>query len=231
MKLLAIETSTIACSVALCRDGEITERYELAPQRHADLVLPMAESLLSEAGLSLTGLDAIAFARGPGAFTGLRIAAAVAQGMAYGAGLPVIPVSTLAALAQGVIADGLADRVLAAMDARMGEVYWGAFEADADGLARVLGEECVCAPDRVPQVEADGWFAAGDGWASYRALLESRLGLGRELAGCDEQRYPRARDVARLALAIHQRGGARPAAEAVPAYLRDRVASPPASRR
>ncbi|MDX9741521.1 MAG: tRNA (adenosine(37)-N6)-threonylcarbamoyltransferase complex dimerization subunit type 1 TsaB [Gammaproteobacteria bacterium] len=229
MKLLAIDTSTIACSVALCIDGEAMERYELAPQRHADLVLPMAESLLSESGLALAELDAIAFARGPGAFTGLRIAAAVTQGMAYGADLPVIPVSTLAVLAQGVISDGLADRVLAAMDARMGEVYWGAFVAGADGLAGVAGEECVCPPDRVPAVEGGGWFAAGDGWAAYRAVLETRLQV--DLVGCDEQRYPRARDVARLARAIHQRGGARPAAEALPVYLRDRVASKPAPRR
>jgi tRNA threonylcarbamoyladenosine biosynthesis protein TsaB len=229
VKLLAIDTSTIACSVALSIDGQTSERYELAPQRHADLVLPMAESLLTEAGLGLADLDAIAFARGPGAFTGLRIAAAVAQGMAYGAGLPVIPVSTLAALAQGVISDGLADRVLAAMDARMGEVYWGAFEKGPDGLASPVGEECVCPPDHVPLVDAGAWFAAGDGWASYLAELKSRLAC--DLAGIEGQRYPRARDLARLALAPGQQGGALPATEAVPVYLRDRVATPKASRR
>lgn len=229
MRLLAIETSTIACSVALCIDGQISERYELAPQRHADLVLPMAESLLQDTGLALADLDAIAFARGPGAFTGLRIAAAVAQGLAWGAGLPAVPVSTLAALAQGVIAEGLADRVLAAMDARMGEVYWGAFAADANGMATLIGDECVCPPERVPAVDAGAWFGAGDGWASYRAALETRLACN--LARIDGQRYPRARDVARLALEICRQGGARPAVEAVPVYLRDRVATPKAVRR
>jgi tRNA threonylcarbamoyladenosine biosynthesis protein TsaB len=229
MKLLAIETSTIACSVALAVDGRVSERYELAPQRHAELVLPMAESLLAEAGLELAALDAIAFARGPGAFTGLRIAAAVTQGLAFGAGLPVIPVSTLAVLAQGAVDDCGADRVLAAMDARMNEVYWGAFVSGEGGLVRELGEECVCPPDQVPAVEGDGWFAAGDGWATHGAVLEARLGV--RLIGRDEARYPRARDLARLALAIHRREGGLPAAQALPVYLRDQVAKKPAPRK
>lgn len=229
MKLLAIETSTIACSVALSVDGQVSERYELAPQRHAELVLPMAESLLAEAGLELAALDAIAFARGPGAFTGLRIAAAVTQGLAFGAGLPVIPVSTLAALAQGAASERGADRVLAAMDARMNEVYWGAFGRGEDGLVHALGAECVRPPEQVPAVEGDGWFAAGDGWAAHGAALEARLGV--RLIGRDEARYPRAQDVARLALAVHRREGFLAAAQALPVYLRDRVASRPAPRK
>lgn len=229
MKLLAIETSTIACSVALSVDGRVSERYELAPQRHAELVLPMAESLLGEARLELAVLDAIAFARGPGAFTGLRIAAAVTQGLAFGAGLPVIPVSTLAALAQGAASERGAGRVLTAMDARMNEVYWGVFGTGEDGLVQALGAECVCPPEQVPAIEGDGWFAAGDGWAAHGAALEARLGVG--LVGRDEARYPRARDVARLALAIHRDEGGIPAAQALPVYLRDRVAKKPAPRK
>lgn len=229
MRLLAIETSTIACSVALSVDGHVSERYELAPQRHAELVLPMAESLLAEAGLELAALDAVAFARGPGAFTGLRIAAAVTQGLAFGAGLPVIPVSTLAALAQGAAGEHGADRVLAAMDARMNEVYWGAFGTGEDGLVHALGAECVCPPEQVPVLDGDGWFAAGDGWAAHGAALEARFGV--RLTGRDEARYPRARDVARLALAVHRREGGLPAEQALPVYLRDRVAKKPASRK
>ncbi|UCE90616.1 MAG: tRNA (adenosine(37)-N6)-threonylcarbamoyltransferase complex dimerization subunit type 1 TsaB, partial [Pseudomonadota bacterium] len=127
MKLLAIETATEACSVALAVDGDVRDRFEIAPRGHAGLVLPMAKALLAEAGLGLRELDALVFGRGPGAFTGLRIAAGVVQGLAYGAELPVVPVSSLATLAQGVSAQTGASDVLAVFDARMGEVYWGAF--------------------------------------------------------------------------------------------------------
>lgn len=231
MKLLAIETSTIACSAALSLDGEVRERYELAPRRHADLLLPMIDELLADAGVAIGALDAIAFARGPGAFTGLRIAASVAQGVAWAAALPVVPVSTLAALAQGAVADGLVDdltgRVLAVMDARMAEVYWGAYRA-MDGIVRPYGDECVCAPSAVPVPEGEGWFGVGDGWSAYGALLDERLGT--RVAGRDAARYPRARDVAALAAYHYAAHGAVPPEQALPVYLRDRVASPPAPR-
>lgn len=226
MKLLAIETSTIACSAALLIDDEIRERYELAPQRHADLLLPMIGELLSEAGLTPMQLDGLAFGRGPGAFTGLRIAAGVAQGIACGADLPVAPVSTLAALAQG--AADRSTRVLAVMDARMNEVYWGIHEAGADGLMQLRGDERVCAPDAAPLPAGDGWFGAGDGWGAYGEVLRARLGAG--LAGDDAARYPRAREVVLLARAIALRGGMVAAEHALPVYLRDRVAQTRAAR-
>ncbi|HDP89812.1 MAG TPA: tRNA (adenosine(37)-N6)-threonylcarbamoyltransferase complex dimerization subunit type 1 TsaB, partial [Thioalkalivibrio sp.] len=150
MKILAIDTATDACSAALFLDGEVTSRFELAPRRHTELILPMVGSLLEEAGLAVTDLDAVAFGRGPGAFTGLRIAAGVAQGLALGADLPVIPVSTLATMAQQVMDEAGAEAVAAALDARMGEVYWGCYRRDAEGVAEPVGPETVCAPQAVP---------------------------------------------------------------------------------
>ena len=123
MKLLALDTATEACSAAVLADGEVLERYELAPRRHAALILPMIESVLAEAGLEISQLDAIAVGRGPGAFTGVRIAIGIAQGIAFAADLPVALVSTLAALALGTARDTGATRIAAALDARMGEIY------------------------------------------------------------------------------------------------------------
>jgi tRNA threonylcarbamoyladenosine biosynthesis protein TsaB len=133
MKLLALDTATEACSAAVWVDGTVLERYELAPRRHAALILPMIEAVLAEANLSPLQLDAIAFGRGPGAFTGVRIAVGIAQGIAFAADLPVIPISTLAALALGAAQETGYSRIAAALDARMGEVYWGVY-AVADGM-------------------------------------------------------------------------------------------------
>lgn len=228
MRLLAIETSTVACSAALSLAGEISERYEVAPRRHADLLLGMIEALLDESGLGAGDLDAIAFARGPGAFTGVRIAAGVAQGIGFGAGIPVLPVSTLAALAQSVIDEGRHRRVAAAMDARIGEVYWGAFEAGADGLARPVGVEAVCPPDRVPVPPGGGWFGVGDGWAAYAGRLEACLGAA--ITGMDGARLPRAREVALLGARAFAAGERLRPEAALPVYLRDQVAKRPPPR-
>ncbi|MGB5065729.1 MAG: tRNA (adenosine(37)-N6)-threonylcarbamoyltransferase complex dimerization subunit type 1 TsaB, partial [Candidatus Competibacter sp.] len=145
MKLLALDTATDACSAAVWVDGVVHERYELAPRRHAALILPMIEAVLAEAGLRPAQLDAVAFGRGPGAFTGVRIAVGIAQGIAFAADLPVVPVSTLAALALGVGRETGHARLAVALDARMSEVYWGTYVVTADD-AELLGEERVCAP-------------------------------------------------------------------------------------
>ena len=150
MKLLAIDTSGDACSAALLLDGEIVQHAELAPRRHGELILPMMQGLLDQAGIALGALDALAFGRGPGSFTGVRIAAAVIQGAAFGAGLPVVPVSTLAALAQGQFRRGGQQRLLSALDARMNEVYWGGFTIGPDALATPCGAELVCPPGQAP---------------------------------------------------------------------------------
>ncbi len=222
MKLLAIDTSTEACSAALYVDNEVAERFRIAPREHAVLILPMIEQLLGDAGLSLNRLDALAFGRGPGSFTGVRIAAGVIQGLAYGAALPVVPVSSLAALAEGVRRERQQSRVLAAFDARIGEVYWGAYQADEPGRMVLIGEEQVCPPQVVPGPAAGVWFGAGSGWRAYIDALKSRL--GNRVAGFDAEYYPHAADVARLAVAGLAAGQAVDAEWALPVYLRDNVA-------
>ena len=222
MKLLAIETATEACSAALYIDGEIRERYQVQPRRHSELILPMMEQLLAEGGLGLGQLDALAFGRGPGSFTGVRIATGVIQGAAFGAGLPVVPVSTLAALAQRGFREQGFQRLLPAYDARMNEVYWAGYQANATGLmAPVLPEEVV-APAEITLPEGEGWHGVGSGWKAYQVLLSATLGSA--LASCDGELLCSAQDVARLAVAGYQAGTAVAAEEALPIYLRDRVA-------
>jgi tRNA threonylcarbamoyladenosine biosynthesis protein TsaB len=223
-RLLAIDTATEACSAALWIDGELHEQYAEAPREHAKRLLPMVETLLAEASLKLGDLDALAFGRGPGSFTGVRIAAGMAQGLAFSAGLPVVPVSTLAALAQGA-ADVEHPRLLAAIDARMGEVYWARYLLGADGLVSLDGDERVCAPEDAPVPSDGGWFGVGSGWKTYEERLATCL--GNVVSGFDGARYPRASDVARLAVPVYERGAALPAERAIPVYLRDRVANKP----
>lgn len=222
MKLLAIETAGDACSCAILADASCYERHRVAPRRHAELVLAMVAELLDEAGLELAGLDALAFGRGPGSFTGVRVATGVVQGLAYGAGLPVVPVSSLQALAQGACREGGHAQVLAAFDARMDEVYWGIYAAGDDGLMAPQAQECVCAADAVPVPPAGEWFGVGEGWSAYADVLTARVG-GR-LAGVEAGRLARAVDVAVLARAAHARGESVPACAALPVYLRNRVA-------
>lgn len=219
MILLAFETSTEACSVAIWRDGEVLERHEVAPRRHAELVLPWAEGLLAEAGFSRTMLDAVAVGRGPGAFTGVRLGIATAQGIALALDLPMLPVSTLAALAMAAPEPG---PVLAAIDARMGEVYAGAFMRSDEGV-EALGPETVSAPDAVGLPPAEGrWQGVGTGFAALEGALQARLADA--ISTIDAGALPRAGDVARLAARAWERGE-RVAPERVePAYLRDNVA-------
>ncbi len=219
MKLLALDTATEACSAALLLQGASSERYEVIGRGHADRLLPMADELLRTAGLAVNQLDAIAFGRGPGGFTGLRIAAAVAQGLAAGAGLPVLPVSDLAALAlAGARASG-SSRVLACMDARMGQVYWAAYEVTGD-QAVAKSPESLSAPGSLALPPGGPWFGAGHGFAAWPELA-SRLGT--TLVGVDATLLPRAADIGRLAARDLKSGLALPAARALPLYLRDEV--------
>jgi tRNA threonylcarbamoyladenosine biosynthesis protein TsaB len=221
-RILAIETATEACSAALLQGDEIAERYELAPQGHARLILPMVESLLGDAQISLAQLDALAFGCGPGSFTGVRIATGVIQGMAFAADRPVIPVSSLAAMAQPLLEVGVAERLLCAFDARMGEVYWGAYERGEHGLAVLRDRELVCHPEQVPRYADTAWAGAGSGWGRYGEVLRQRLGIG--LQQCLPDAMPRARGVARLALPALEQGRVLSAEQAQPVYLRDEVA-------
>ena len=218
MKLLAFETATEACSVALWIDGDVRERFELAPRRHAEVSLPWAEALLAEAGIAKAQLDAIAVGRGPGAFTGVRLAIALAQGIAMALDRPVVPVSTLAALA--IQAAG--EHVLAAIDARMGEVYWGAFARAGDEVRATTPESVGPARAIALPVGETGWYGVGTGFAAGEGAL--RQHLGNKLAEVDAAALPHAADVARLAASAFARGGALPAERLEPAYLRDNVA-------
>lgn len=224
MKLLALDTSSEGCSAALLVNGKLSERFELAPRGHTRLLMPMVRELLAEAGLVPADLDAVAFACGPGSFTGIRIATGVAQGLAWGLNVPVIPVSSLAAVALGAIeAHGVSeqDAVAVAFDARMGEVYWGCF-ACRNGLPALQGEERVCPPSGVALVgEASRWFGAGPGWA-FREQMPAAV--AEQVAMADESLIPRAAWVARLAEVGYRDGQGVAAEQAQPAYIRNEVA-------
>ncbi len=224
-KLLAIDTSTEACSAALLVGDDVGERYQVAPRAHARLILSMVDELMTEAGLRPQQLDAVAFGRGPGAFTGVRIAAGVVQGIAFGADLPVVPVSSLAALAQEAMDDDGEDQVLAAIEARMGEVYWGAYRRDGEGYARRLGEEEVASAADVVVPDAGDWAGAGSGWGAYGEALTRRLD-GR-VTRCLPERFPRARAVARLGARGWRCGEGVAPHEALPVYLRNKVVHTP----
>ena len=219
LTLIAIETSTESCSAALLRDGNMIERSELAPRRHAELILPMIDSLLAEAGVARRQLDAVAVGRGPGAFTGVRLAISVAQGLALGLDIPVVPVSSLAALAQDAPA-GNGATILAVVDARMGEIYAGTFRRGTDGLVEALGEESVGqAGDLAP---AQAHSIVGTGWATYSEILARRLLTAPLFA--DGARYPQARAIAQLAAPLFAAGHSVAPEQALPVYLRDKVA-------
>ncbi len=217
MKLLAIETATEACSVALYLDGEVRETFRLAPRQHTELVLGMADELLVEAGLKLADMNALAFGRGPGAFTGVRIATGVIQGMAFAAELPVVPVSTLAAMAQRGFSQRGWNKVAATIDARMNEVYWGTF-TEQDGVMRPLADELVCPAEQTPMLDGDGWYGIGSGWQAYTEALSYRHPNVGEYLG-DE--FPHASEIAVLAAADID--SAVSAEQAIPIYLRDKV--------
>lgn len=223
MKLLALETSTEACSAAVWADGAVLERYELAPRRHAALIMPMIEVVLAEAGLRINQLDALAVGRGPGAFTGVRIAMGIIQGIAFGSDLPVAPVSTLAALAFGVTREIGQTRIATALDARMGEVYWGTWMIDGETV-ELLGQERVCAPAQVTAPPGE-WFGAGTGWTAYSQTLLQKL----TVSGWQGHRYPHASDVARLAAAPSGRSEWLTAEQVLPVYLRNQVVDQPSA--
>ncbi|TVP84888.1 MAG: tRNA (adenosine(37)-N6)-threonylcarbamoyltransferase complex dimerization subunit type 1 TsaB [Thioalkalivibrio sp.] len=223
MRLIALETATEACSAALWIDGDLRWRLErAAARRHGELVLEQVQRLLAEAGLAPAQLDAVAVGRGPGAFTGVRLGLGVAQGLAFATGIPVVPVSTLAALAQQG-ADRGAREVLAVLDARMREVYWSLLHAGPDGLVTAAAES-LSAPQGV-RVDwgAGPRLALGSGLSAHPELVRW-LGLSEPEA--DATALPCAREVAVLGAAAHARGEAVPPEQARPVYLRDRVAEP-----
>ncbi|HLV78298.1 MAG TPA: tRNA (adenosine(37)-N6)-threonylcarbamoyltransferase complex dimerization subunit type 1 TsaB [Marinobacter sp.] len=225
MKLLALDTSSEGCSAALWLDGRLNGRFQVAPRGHTRLLMPMVRELLAEEGLVPADLDALAFARGPGSFTGLRIATGVIQGLAWGLDIPVVPVSSLTAVAlQAMDKYQLTEgaRIVVAFDARMDEVYLGTYECRS-GWPIPLSEERVCPPEAVGLGRSDGenWLAAGSGWA-YAARMPAAVTAA--VSATDESLVPRAVEVARLAEYDYRQGRAVRADQAQPVYVRDEVA-------
>ncbi|HWI15749.1 MAG TPA: tRNA (adenosine(37)-N6)-threonylcarbamoyltransferase complex dimerization subunit type 1 TsaB [Burkholderiales bacterium] len=217
MKILALDTSTEYCSTAVWRDGAVVERDVHAGQSHSELLLGMVHDVLSESGLAAEDLDAVAYGAGPGTFTGLRIGCGVAQGLAYGAGCPVIGIGTLLALATG---SGV-PRAVCCIDARMQQVYYAVYEREDSGW-KTVHEPALYEPAGVPAIEGDGWTGLGSGFIGYRDALAQRY--GGQLARIVPEAHPRARDIAQLAVAAYMNGEAVPPDEAAPWYIRDKVA-------
>jgi tRNA threonylcarbamoyladenosine biosynthesis protein TsaB len=218
MNILAIETATDACSAALYCDGHISEQFIIAPREHTRLILPMIAQLVADASLSLQQIDYFAFGRGPGAFTGVRIATGVIQGLAFAVDRAVIPVSTLAALAQGAYRISSQRKILTAMDARMGEVYWAAYTFNENGHIDLAASEQVIGPDAITMPEDDGWSGCGNGWAAYPLARTT-------VTAVDESMLPHAQDIAVIAAQYADEGiNIVQAADALPVYLRDTVA-------
>src|SRR5690554_3664198 len=199
--LLALDTATEACSVALLHNGQVFSRYAVIPRLHAQSILPMISEVLAEAGIAKTAIEAIAFGRGPGAFTGLRIAVGVVQGLAFALELPVLPVSNLAAIAQRACREHGVSQVAVAIDARMDEVYWGCFTL-VNGEVSLQGMEVVVAPEgaQLPRNAQGDWFAAGTGWQAYAERIAVPV------SAKDAQLLPHAADILTLAQGMWQRG-------------------------
>ena len=228
LKLLAVETSTEACSAALHIDGETQEKFEIAPREHTKKILPMIDSLLAEAELKPQQLDALAFSRGPGSFTGVRISTGIIQGIAFGADLPVVPVSTLAAIAQHFFSQKLEnDCAFTAMDARMGEIFWGVYSKNQLGYAELIGEEAVTLAENIVYPKKKG-MGIGSGWAVYRPQLSDCL--GDLLISVDADHLPRASAIAELGVVGFENNQAVEAENAMPVYLRNKVAKKESER-
>jgi tRNA threonylcarbamoyladenosine biosynthesis protein TsaB len=227
MKLLAIDTSSLACSVAVCVDVRVVQRHEEQEREHTRLLVPMIREALAEAGVIVADLDAIVLGNGPGSFIGMRIAASVAQGLAHGAGLRIVPVSSLAAVATEVFASSDADEVVVTQDAHMNEVYLGAYRRGPDNLAQPLFAERLHAPVAIEELDegtADQRVAAGFGWQRYPALLAANENLVGQSSAVF---YPRARYLLPLAVGLLDNGQAIDPKDLVPAYLRAKVAEKP----
>jgi tRNA threonylcarbamoyladenosine biosynthesis protein TsaB len=216
--ILALDSATEACSVALGYHGEIREKFDLIERGHAEHLLPMIDALMAEAGIKLADVDLFAFGAGPGSFTGLRIGAAMIQGLALATGRPVLPVSSLAALASR-----FRGTVLALIDARMGQVYHGLFRVTSEGIPVPLSGEAVDDPLKLSVAGAGGVIVTGGGWERYSDEVKTALKGSTAIIEVSGG-YPRAADIIRLAEYGYRQGRAVQAADALPHYVRDNVA-------
>ena len=240
--ILALDSSTEACSVALLRDHgtaddqtEITGQSQLAIRQHNLVLLPLVERVLADAGCTLQQVDLIAFGRGPGSFTGLRVGCGVAQGLAFGIDCPVVAISTLRAMAQGAYREFGARALMTAIDARMKEIYWGAFGLDEQQCMQPLVDEIVCSPDKAifseqcKAIDTD-WNAVGTGWSYRERILDGISIEADNIVRIEEQWFPDSKDIAMLARREFEVGNAVSAELAQPIYLRDQVVQSPAKK-
>ncbi|OGT06117.1 MAG: tRNA (adenosine(37)-N6)-threonylcarbamoyltransferase complex dimerization subunit type 1 TsaB [Gammaproteobacteria bacterium GWF2_41_13] len=221
--ILALDTSTALCSAALLMNGEIIERSQLAPQQQTHYILPMIQELLTETSLHLTDISCLAFGAGPGAFTGLRIAAAITQGIAFAKNIPITPVSTLAALAQQAFRRYQAIHIMPMLDARMKQIYWGSYQVSSEKIAAAIIEDQLNYPEQIDPaiLTSTPWFGIGNGWPLYQPVLPNKPLL--RIAQIDPEAYPLASDIALLGVHYFQQGKIYSAKEAIPVYLRNPV--------
>lgn len=221
MNILALDTTTAACSVALLKDTHCVEQFELAPKRHTERVLPLCEAVLREAQISLSDIDVFAVTRGPGSFTGVRLGISLIQGISLGQDKPVVTVSTLAAIAQGAFRQYGIEQALVCLDARMQEIYWAQYQVGASGLVELVNGEQLSSPNLLNADDCPRWTGVGYGWEAYQhELSEQRANM----LNCITDIYPRAQDVATLAKREFSLGHVLSAAQVLPSYLRDQVA-------
>lgn len=219
--ILAIETATEACSAALLHNDQLSELYELAPQKHNSLILPMCEELMRQANIHFSQINALAFGCGPGSFTGLRIAAGIIQGLAFAHQLPVIPVSTLRALAQELHRKTGAKKILASLDARVHEIYWSEYQLDNSNLMHTNHSERLIKPEDIIIPESNNWIGVGSAWSVYGEQLKNIL--GNKLTQIVPDIYPTATAVILCAQQDYLAGKYVSAENAVPVYLRDKI--------
>lgn len=218
MKILAIDTSSNACSVALLIDDQVKALHEVAPMQQTQKILPMIDALLRDSYMSLNQLDALAFGCGPGSFTGVRIATSVMQGIGFAMNLPLIPISSLAALAQAAYEELGWKRLLVGVDARIQEVYWGAYQVNDQGLVELVGKELVCPPEEVILPANGDWCGVGSAWDVYRTQIPCNP------LQIDASRLPMATAILTLAKPKFINNDRVSAEQALPTYLRDEVA-------
>lgn len=218
MKILALETSTEYCSVALYLDGKILNKEILAERRHSEILLPMVQEILAEAELTLRQIDGIAFGAGPGSFTGLRIACGVAQGLAYAVTLPVVGISTLTAVAQKI----RKQKVIVALDARMGEIYHAAYQQLTSHTWEIISPPILCSPQHSPAIAGNEWNGCGSGFEVYSKELA--LIYNNNLEQIHYGFHPQAGEIAQLALPKFTDGSAADPANTAPIYIRNKVA-------
>jgi tRNA threonylcarbamoyladenosine biosynthesis protein TsaB len=229
MKLLALDTSSHACTVALQDGDRVTERHRVEPRMHTKILLPLVAELLDESGLQVSGLDALVLGNGPGSFIGLRIAASVAQGLAFASGLPIVPVSSMRAIAAEVMDSDEASAVCVTQDARMGEVYLGCYLCDADAGMTTVATERLHGDGEISELVGGGrndWIVAGAGWTSLPKLLENNRDW---IGGQSGVLHPRGKYLLQLGAPAFRQDGGLPPEKLELAYLRHKVAEIPST--